>query len=289
MSRASVSLTAEEVERGYNNRAAVPDHAEWFARWGELSARAFATERVLRDLRYGPGPKEVLDLFLPRTPARGTFLFLHGGYWRGLDKDVHAFVAPPLTARGIAVAVANYDLCPQVTIATIVDEAARAVAWLVREGPQHGASAHPLVAGGHSAGGHLAAMMLARDWARDGFAAGPVHGAVSLSGVHDLRPLLHFSGNADFRLDEAEAARMSPALLAPSTDAPLVLAVGGEETGEFLRQTELMHEAWPANRPSFLAGPIVVPDKHHFDVVLEHARDDSPLTRATLAVFERLG
>jgi arylformamidase len=283
--RASPRLSAEAVERGYNNRAAVPDHAAWFARWGELSSRAYASERVERDLRYGPGAKETLDLFLPRGAPQGTFLYLHGGYWRSLDKDIHAFVAPPLTARGIAVAVANYDLCPQVTIATIVEETARAVAWLVREGPKHGAPSRPLVVCGHSAGGHLAAMMLARDWRGDGMATPPIAGAVSLSGVHDLRPIVDFSYNADLKLDDSEAARLSPALRAPATDAPLLVAVGGAETSEFLRQSRLMVDAWPRNRPHGAPGPLVVPAKHHFDVVLEHADDASPLTLATLALF----
>ena len=278
-------LTTDAVERGYNNRAAVPDHARWFARWGELSAAAYASERVVRDLRYGPGPKETLDLFAPRTPARATFLFLHGGYWRSLDKAEHAFVAPPLTARGIAVAVANYDLCPGVSIAAIVEETARAVAWLAREGPANGAGADRIVVGGHSAGGHLAAMMLARDWRADGFASCPVAAGLSLSGVHDLRPLVRFSGNADFRLDDAEAARLSPALMRPTTGAPLAIAVGGAETGEFLRQARLMWDAWPGNRPKGTTGPLVVPGKHHFDVVAEHADPGSALTRATLALL----
>ena len=282
---AAPELSADEVERGYNNRAAVPDHARWFARWGEMSAAAYASERVVRDLRYGPGPKETLDLFLPRGSARGTFLFLHGGYWRSLDKAEHAFVAPPLTARGVAVAVANYDLCPAVSIGAIVEETARAVAWLVREGGGHGANASRLVVGGHSAGGHLAAMMLARDWRADGFASCPVSAGFSLSGVHDLRPLVRFSGNTDFRLDDVEAARLSPALMRPTSAAPLAIAVGGAETGEFLRQSQLMWDAWPANRPRGTAGPLVVPGKHHFDVVVEHADGDSALTRALLALF----
>jgi len=278
-------LTDDEVERGYNNRAAVPDHPRWIARWGELSAAAFASERVKRDLRYGPGPKETLDLFTPRGPARGTFVFVHGGYWRALDKAEHAFVAPPLTSRGIAVAVVNYDLCPQVSIATIVDQCARAVAWVAREGAKHGANARRLVVGGHSAGGHLAAMMLARDWHADGFADSPVHGGVTLSGVHDLRPLPRFSYNVDLKLDDASATRLSPALSPAGTAAPLVIAVGGDETGEFLRQSRLMWDAWPGNRPPDMAGPLVVPGKHHFDVVLDHADAASDLTKATLARF----
>jgi arylformamidase len=287
MSDRSITMSAEEVERGYNNRAAVPDHPQWFARWAERSAEALATERVTRDLRYGPGPKATLDLFVPRGIVHGTFVFIHGGYWRSLDKAEHAFVAPPYTARGIAVAVVNYDLCPAVTIATIVDECASAVAWVVREGPRHGATPGRVIVGGHSAGGHLAAMMLARRWSDEGFAAAPVHGAVSLSGVHDLRPLTRFSFNADLRLDDAEAARLSPALLAPMTEAPLVVAVGGDETGEFLRQADLMWDAWPRNRPAGLSGPMVVPGKHHFDVVLDIGDPASGLARATLGLFGR--
>jgi len=283
--RAAPALSDEDVERGYNNRAAVPDHPQWFARWGERSAAAMANERVLRDLRYGSGPNETLDLFLPRGPARGTFVFAHGGYWRSLDKAEHAFVAPPLTAQGIAVAVVNYDLCPQVTIATIVDQVARAVAWTIGEGQRHGASAHRLVVGGHSAGGHLAAMLMARDWRADGFPMNPLHGGVSLSGVHDLRPLTRFSYNVDLRLDDAEAARLSPVLLGATTHAPLLVAVGANETGEFLRQSQVMWDAWAPNRPARSAGPLVVSGKHHFDVVLEHADPASGLTRSTLALF----
>jgi arylformamidase len=281
----ALPLSDADVERGYNNRAAVADHAAWFARWGERSVAAYAGERVLRDLRYGSGAKETLDLFLPRGSARGTFVFVHGGYWRSLDKAEHAFVAPPLTSQGVAVAVVNYDLCPHVSIATIVDQVARAVAWTLGEGVRHGASAHRLVVGGHSAGGHLAAMMMARDWRNDGFPTNPLHGGVSLSGVHDLRPLTRFSYNADLKLDDAEAARLSPVLMRATTHAPLVVAVGGDETSEFLRQADLMWDAWPANRPPGASGPLVVAGKHHFDVVLDHADPASALTRATLGLF----
>ncbi len=157
-------MTPEQVERGYNNRAAVPDHLEWFARFDQWSAAARERYRPLRDLRYGPGPLETLDLFLPAGTPRGTFVFIHGGYWRALDKDDVAFVAAPFVEQGIAVANVNYDLCPAVSIAAIVDECRRAVAWTAREGPKHGAAAEDVVVGGHSAGGHLAAMMNVTDW-----------------------------------------------------------------------------------------------------------------------------
>jgi arylformamidase len=282
----AIAYTPEFVERGYNNRAAVPDHPSWLARFAESSANARSALAPKQDLRYGPGPKETLDLFLPAGPARATFLFLHGGYWRALDKSDFSFVAPPFVAEGCAVAVANYDLCPEVSIAKIVEQCRQAVAWLIRSGGAHGAHPGRVVVGGHSAGGHLAAMLLVTDWATEGLglAHDPILGAVSVSGVHDLAPMVHFSFNADFRLDDAEAARLSPVRLTPRSRAPLVLAVGADETSEFVRQTRILWDAWPANRPAGARAPLIVPERHHFSVVMDYADPASELTRATLAL-----
>lgn len=273
-------LTAEEVERGYNNRAAVPDHPQWFARWAEASRQARERLAPALDVRYGPNPLETLDLFVPAGKAKGTLLFIHGGYWRALDKSDHSFVATPFVEQGIAVAVQNYDLCPQVTIATIVEETRRALAWLVREGAKHGAEPSRIVAAGHSAGGHLAAMLLTMP-----ASARPLAGAVSVSGVHDLHPLVQFSFNADFRLDDAQAWRLSPINASPATSAPVLIAVGEDETSEFLRQAQLLWEGWPRNRPAGDEGPLVLPGKHHFSVVYDYADSASLLTRRTLALF----
>jgi arylformamidase len=282
-----VAYTAESVERGYNNRAAVPDHPQWFAKFAQLSAQAKAKLAPKLDLRYGPNPKETLDLFVPSDRARGMFVFIHGGYWRALDKADHLFVAAPFVARGYAVAVINYDLCPDVTIATIVDECRRAVAWLAREGERHGASATPMVVGGHSAGGHLAAMLVATPAEAFGLTRHPLAGAVSVSGVHDLRPLTLFSFNADFKLDDAQAASLSPILKQPAADVPVVVAVGSDETSEFIRQADLLWDAWPENRPLGDAGPLVIDDRHHFSVVVDFADPSSALARATFALLER--
>ncbi|GIK85439.1 MAG: alpha/beta hydrolase [Betaproteobacteria bacterium] len=282
---ASPALDAAAVERGYDNRAAIPDHMAWFARWAQRSREVRERCACVLDLRYGPNAKETLDLFVPQGPARGTLLFVHGGYWRALDKADHSFVAAPFVAQGIAVAVQNYDLCPGVTIAAIVDETRRALSWLVRDGPRHGAAPSRIVVAGHSAGGHLAAMMMATPAAAFGVGGHPVHAAVSVSGVHDLRPLVLFSYNADFRLDAAEAARLSPALMPPATGAPLLVAVGGDETSEFLRQARLQWDAWPANRPAGTDGPLVIPGRHHLAVVDDYADPASLLTRRTLQLF----
>ncbi|HSD00541.1 MAG TPA: alpha/beta hydrolase [Casimicrobiaceae bacterium] len=277
--------TAELVELGYNNRAAVPEYPRFFELYAEMSRGAVSALGPNLDLRYGPGAKETLDLFVPATRPRGTFVFMHGGYWRSLDKADFSFVASPLVEQGIAVALVNYDLCPFVTIATIVDECRGALLWLLREGPRQGAATDRIVVGGHSAGGHLAAMLFATDWTTYGLSRAPFAGGVTLSGVHDLEPLVLSTMNADLRLDAEEARRVSPVHCAPTSDVPLVVAVGAEETSEFVRQSDLMFDAWPQNRPAGMRGPLRIAGRHHFSVVLDHADAQSAVTRAVLDLF----
>jgi arylformamidase len=280
-----IPFTPEFVERQYNNRAACPDHLHWFAEYARWSAAAYASLEVTRDLRYGPAAKETLDLFVPPGASRGTFVFLHGGYWRAFDKADFAFVATTFVQRGIAVANVNYDLCPDVTVADIVGECRRAVGWIAREGARHGADVGRIVIGGHSAGGHLVAMMYCTDWGAQGFANAPFHAGVTLSGIHELTPLPRVSFNSDLDLDEASARELSPALLPVTVVTPLLMAVGGAETTEFIRQTRLLWELWPAHRPPGASAPLVAAGKHHFSVVADYADPASELARATLALF----
>jgi len=279
-----VPLTPEEVERGYNNRAAVPDHARFLAECASRSAAAREALTPTLDVRYGPNAGEVLDVFVPAGPARGTLVFIHGGYWRALSKNEYSYVAGPMLDEGIACVVIDYDLAPRVSVGTIVEECQRALAFVARHGERHGLAPGNVVVAGHSAGGHLAAMMAATDWTGAGFPSPPLRGALSLSGVHDLTPMLDFSYNADIGLDRTQARALSPAFMPPRADVPLLLACGGAETSEFLRQSELMWQAWPQHRRPD-AGPLFISGKHHFDVVLEHAHRDSELTRATLSLF----
>lgn len=281
----SVEFTPEFVERGYNNRAAVPEHPEWLARYTTLSASARAALSPRLDVRYGPNDRETMDLFLPSGKPRGTFLFFHGGYWRALDKSDFSFVATAFVERGIAVGVADYDLCPAVSVATIVDECRRAVAFVARDGAGHGLDATHVVVGGHSAGGHLVAMLFATDWRRFDLPRPPLTGGLTLSGVHDLAPIVLASFNSDLRLDAAEAQRLSPVRMRPTVAAPLLMAVGGAETSEFVRQTRILWDAWPDNRPPDAESPLVVPGRHHFSVVVDLADAGCELTRRTLALF----
>ena len=279
----TASLAADFVEREYNLRAAFPDHPQWFARWARESAEARARLDARLDLRYGSGPKQMLDLFPAENP-RGTLLFIHGGYWRALDKSEHSFVALPLVAQGVGVAVINYDLCPDVDIARIVEECGEAVAWLRSEGARHGVPARPLVVSGHSAGAHLAAMLIAAG----GRAQDPppaIIGGVAISGVFDLEPLVLVSFNADLRLDAARARALSPIHRHPPAPVPLLLAAGQDETGEFIRQSRLLWERWPECHPPGRSGPLIIPSRHHFAVLSELGDPESELVRETLALF----
>ena len=279
------ALTREFVEREYNLRAAFPDHPFWFARWAEESATARAGLESRLDLRYGTGPKQTIDLF-PAPNARGTLLFIHGGYWRALDKSDHSFVAPPLVARGIGVAVINYDLCPDVGIARIVAECREGLVWLRRESRRLGLATERLVVAGHSAGGHLTAMLVATDWTAYGLPTETITGGVALSGVFDLEPLVQVSFNADLKLDAASARALSPIHLRPYAPAPLLLAAGANETSEFIRQSWLLWEQWPECRPRGRHAPLFVPERHHFSVLSDLGDPESALAREMAAMLE---
>ena len=277
------ALPAEFVEREYNLRAAFPDHPQWFARWAADSEAARARLDGHLNLRYGSGRRQTVDLF-PAAQPRGALLFIHGGYWRALDKSDHAFVAPPLIAQDIGVAVINYDLCPDVSIARIVDECREGVAWLRREGTRYGVPAERLVVSGHSAGGHLAAMLVAMDWSALGSPSG-LAGAVAISGVFDLEPLVQVSFNTDLKLDRSRARAVSPIHLRPRRSVPMLFAAGADETSEFIRQSWLLWERWPECHPHGRHGPLFVPERHHFSVVSDLGDPASELVRQTLAMF----
>jgi len=208
-----MTTTEIDYEAEYNNRARVPEHPAIFERW-RAAAQAFREEmaaqgRAELGLGYGRTPRQTIDLFLTGRDA-GTVgklaVFVHGGYWRSLEPETFSHVARGLLAHGISVAVAGYDLCPQVQVGSIIGEIRQACAHLWRRFEQR------MFVYGHSAGGHLAACALATDWKALGMPADAVPAACAISGVFDLVPLIGISMNQDLRLDLAEARRVSPLL-----------------------------------------------------------------------------
>ena len=264
------------LSRLYNNRELVPEHPKFFARWTETSARARNTLSCQLDLRYGSQPGETLDLFPARNGNGTAMMFIHGGYWRALDKKDFSFLAPAWVDAGVSFVVVNYDLCPRVSMDEIVRQMLRASRWLWLNAGRYGLDRDRLHVAGHSAGGHLTAMLMSALW--------PVldpalpknlwQGGLAISGLYDLRPMIDVDWlNEDLRLNPESALRLSPAFLPPATRAPLMTCVGGDESSEFHRQNALLGSRW---RP-VIAQDIPMPGTNHFSVIDGLAEPQSAL------------
>ena len=241
-----ITFDPEWLDLQYNNRARIPEHAEIFERWDRASALARENSVCQLDLSYGKALSEKLDVFLPTSDNAPILVFIHGGYWRALDKRDVSFVAPSFVQDGAMVVVPNYALCPAVSIETITLQMVRAVEWVYRNAATYGADRGRIVVAGHSAGGHLAAMMLSCLWnqvAKD-LPPGLVTSALAISGIFDLEPLRHTPFlKDDLKLTAASARALSPAFF-PAPGGSLSAVVGAEESEEFLRQNELIRQAW---------------------------------------------
>jgi arylformamidase len=278
-----MKYTTEFCEREYNARAMIPEHPAIFARWAEQSAATRRTRACLLDLPYGESGAERLDLFPARHDAAPLLVFLHGGYWRSLDKSDFSWIAPPFVAHGVSVALINYGLAPRVPMEEIVRQTLRALAWLYRNGDRLGCDPERITVCGHSAGGHLSAMAMAALWPvlSADLPATLVKGGLAVSGLYDLEPLLHAPFvNQDLKLDAARAQRLSPVHLPAATAAPLLTAVGELESAEFRRQNALIGQTWPHN----FRGDVAVPGAHHLTVCDALAEPQHALFRAALAL-----
>lgn len=259
-------MSFEETE--YNNRARVPGHPAVIAGWMR-DAAAFRASHPPEVLAYGPGPREAMDLFLP-AGIRGVAMFFHGGYWQALDRSSASHCAAGLLEHGIAVGVPSYDLCPAVPLSRIVEQAEAAARAL------HARLGRPMLISGHSAGGQLSAMLLARLPAEIAAAALPI------SGLFWLEPLIPTSINTALGLDPAAARSLSPALL-PSPGRSLHCAVGGAESGEFLRQSREFADLWGGSWEA-------LPELDHFTVLAPLSQADHPLTmRAARLAWQACG
>ena len=277
-------LTPQQRDYEYNARAAIPDHPEIFERWRAESRAAREELRCEADCYFGPSPAETLDLYPAAAPNAPLLVFIHGGYWRSLDKQDFSFLAPAFVTAGVAVAMPNYGLAPATPIEEMVRQMLRALAWLYRHGPEPGFARRRIVVAGHSAGAHLAAMMLAADWPlmADDLPRDLLCGAVCISGLYDLQTLVRAPFlQQDLRLDEATAQLVSPVAYRPGRSIPLITAVGGEESAEFKRQNRLIREAWP----HCFHRDLPLPGRHHLASVEALGDPDHPLCHATLRLL----
>ncbi|MCW2239708.1 alpha/beta hydrolase [Azospirillum canadense] len=263
----------------YSNSAHIPDGDAYPARWAERAAAFRATltaqRRATLDQPYGDGARERYDLFHPARPAKGTVVFVHGGYWIAFEKASWSHLAAGPLAHGWRVAMPSYTLCPDCRIAGITRQVARAVAAIAEATPG------PLRLTGHSAGGHLVSRLACADVSLPPAVAERVEHTVSISGLHDLRPLLATRMNGTLGMDEAEAVAESPALLRPRPGAGITCWVGAQERPEFIRQNALLANIWLGLGAATAARQ--ADGRHHFDVIDDLADPDSPLVDALLS------
>jgi len=268
-------------ELAYSNRRAVPDAATWLEQSARLSAE-FATHfpgRLHRDVAYGGRSRERIDVFEPMGRPVGTVIFIHGGYWRASSKEAHWHFGAGVLDRGWRVAHVEYPLCPEVSIRDITESIGRAVEYLVKLIPEE-----PMILAGHSAGGHLATWIASDRGGLKSSTCARISRVVSLSGLHDLRPLVHAQElNADLRLDQDEAQRLSPALTRPAGSFDLICLAGSEELSEFRRQNMLQANLWSGL--GLIAKSLEVRGANHY-TLLDHLRDRaSPMVNLIVDSF----
>jgi len=273
-------MSRAEISRQFDMRVAVPEGESFTKARAAKSAPLRASLPGERDVRYGAGPRQLVDVY-PGAPEGPIVLFFHGGAWRYQSKDAFAFIAEPLLAEGITTVVVGYDLIPQVTLPDIMRETREAVAWACRTlAPKGG---RRIVLSGHSAGAQLAAMALAHDFSKDGIARSPVHAALLVSGSYDLEPHTHHDRYLDMGLDEVMLQRASPIRNAPLDAAvEMVIAAGGSETPAYIRQAEEYRDMCAAR--GHRTRLVLSPGDHHFSVIGRLGEAAHPLTRALAAL-----
>ncbi|HLU00278.1 MAG TPA: alpha/beta hydrolase [Burkholderiaceae bacterium] len=280
------AYTFEEMEPQYNFRARRPDYGsvvepDWVSRSERFRTRG--SGRL--DLRYGPGERDRLDFFPSQVADSPIVIFFHGGYWQRGDKSLYSFLAEPFVKNGISVALVNYMLCPDVRVSDIVPQAQRAVAWIHDKALELGGSPDKLYIMGHSAGGHITAMLMSTDWSKVAahLPRKLIKGGIPISALFDLVPLLYTSINNGLNMDAAEAIAQSPIHHPPLSDAPMLLVYGGAETEHLKRQSEDYASRFTTE--NLAIKQYEVPGCDHFDVLNALSTEDSECFTRLLALI----
>ena len=276
-------MSLEEIELEFNPRATARNVDERVAAYAAASAETRARRHCVLDVRYGSGEKETLDIFPADASSAPVHLFIHGGYWRAMDKSDYSFIADVFQPAGATTVLINYDLCPDVTLDTIVAQTMRAIAWTWRNIAEHGGDPDRLYVSGNSAGGHLTAMALAHDWTAEGLPDYIIRGAMPVTGVFDCEPVPDTTVNELVRLDREEARRLSPLRNPPRRALPVLVAVGGAEPRLWIRMSK--DYAALCREHGLECEYMELPGHDHFDVSRAIGDAQSPLARAMLRMM----
>jgi arylformamidase len=272
---------AAALDKLYNNRLLVPECIDILQRWTQDSATVRRSEDCKLDIAYGLGDKEKLDVFPSATSSKSApvLIFIHGGYWRSLDKADQSFLAPAFTKQGSCVVIPNYSLCPAVTVSDIVLQLVKAVAWVYKNIDKYGGDPKRITVAGHSAGGHLVAMLLSCLWGKfdKTLPNDVVKNALSISGLFEMETPMYSPYLQDsLHLTPPEVKRISPAWMPAPKQGKLYSVVGGDESPEFLRHNQLIQDAWGKQVVPMCEQ---LPSLNHFTVLESLCQPESRLHR----------
>ncbi|CAN5547101.1 alpha/beta hydrolase [soil metagenome] len=238
----------QHLNNQYNNRLHVPDFATYYERWEKRNAAIRAKHAFIKDLAYGAHPGETLDLFPSGTANAKVLVFIHGGYWQMLDKATFHFVAEAFLRHNITTVLINYPHAPGATMDEMVASCRNAMLWLQQNLAAFNADPQQVYVAGHSAGAHLASMLMEKEWAKS--IQNPIKGICVISGLFDLHPIQLSYVNEALQMNKEMAIRNSPIDLVPAQDCPVLVAAGAAETAEFQDQSRKFYNNWKNKKAS---------------------------------------
>jgi len=274
------------LDNQYNTRLHVPEFADYFERWERLSRGTEQNLPGIKDVAYGNLPRERLDIYPSSQPGSKTLVFIHGGYWQMLDKSMFQFIANGFHSYGVTIVLVTYPLAPEVSIGEIVVSCRRAIQWLYSNLPAFNGDPDQMYVLGHSAGGHLAAMLMATDWKvfDPRIPVVVLKGVCTASGLFNLVPIQRSYLNTFLKIDEETAKWNSPVRLEPLSACPLIVAVGEAETAEFKDQSKEFYSCWKEKGADVQL--LQLPEKNHYSIAEAIVDTQSPLHRALMELME---